>query len=121
MANRLQNFIFNNDNRSHLIKIGADIYVDTKNTLSFYTTQNWFQGDGNGLTVVIENGNIRSNSPNIQLQENQTGAYNLNYTRAFEKEGHNIEFEATYSDTNSFEDAENKDLTKSPSDTDFKF
>lgn len=119
-ANRLQNFIFNNDNRSHLIKIGADIYVDTKNTLSFYTTQNWFQGDGNGLTVVIENGNIRSNSPNIQLQENQTGAYNLNYTRAFEKEGHNIEFEATYSDTNSFEDAENKDLTKSPSDTDFK-
>ena len=119
-ANRLQNFIFNNDNRSHLIKIGADIYVDTKNKLSFYTTQNWFQGDGNGLTVVIENGNIRSNSPNIQLQENQTGAYNLNYTRAFEKEGHNIEFEATYSDTNSFEDAENKDLTKSPSDTDFK-
>lgn len=119
-ANRLQNFIFNNDNRSHLIKIGADIYVDTKNTLSFYTTQNWFQGDGNGLTVVIENENIRSNSPNIQLQENQTGAYNLNYTRAFEKEGHNIEFEATYSDTNSFEDAENKDLTKNPSDTDFK-
>ncbi len=119
-ANRLQDFIFNNDNRSHLVKIGADIYVDTKNTLSFYTTQNWFQGDGSGLTVVTENGNIRSNSPNVQLQENQTGAYNINYSRAFEKEGHNIEFEATYSDTDSSEDAENKDLIKNPSDTDFK-
>jgi len=119
-ANRLQNFVFKNNNQSHLVKVGADIFLDTKNTLSFYTTQNWFNGDGRGLTIVTENGNIRSNSPNVQLQNNQTGAYNVNYTREFEKEGHNIEFEATYSDTNSPEDAENKDLTTSPTDIDFK-
>ena len=119
-ANRLQNFVFKNDNQSHLIKVGADIYLDKKNSLSFYTTQNWFNGDGRGLTVVTENGNIRSNSPNFQLKNNQTGAYNVNYKREFEKDGHNIELEATYSGTNSPEDAENKDLTKNPIDNDFK-
>tara|TARA_B110000114_G_C14980064_1_gene352086 strand:+ start:111 stop:965 length:855 start_codon:yes stop_codon:yes gene_type:complete len=88
--------------------------------LSFYTTQSWFNGDGGGLTLVTENGNIRSNSPIVQLQNNQTGAYNVNYTREFEKEGHNIEFEATYSDTSSLEDVEKKDVTKNPTDNDFK-
>ncbi|QTD37130.1 TonB-dependent receptor [Polaribacter batillariae] len=117
---RLQDFIFQNDNQSHLIKAGADIYLDKKNTLSFYTTQNWFDGDGNGRTLVTENGTIVSKAPNVQLQNNQTGAYNVNYKREFEKEGHNIEFEATYSNTRAPEDAENKDVTKNPNDVDFK-
>ncbi|WP_299668674.1 outer membrane beta-barrel family protein [uncultured Polaribacter sp.] len=120
-ANRLQDFIFRNDNQSHLVKAGADIYLNDKNTLSFYTTQNWFDGDGKGRTLVTENGTIVSNAPNIQLQENQTGAYNANFKREFDKEGHNLELEATYSNTKSPEDAENKDLTKDPSDDeDFK-
>lgn len=119
-ANRLQDFIFKNDNQSHLIKLGADIYLNDKNTLSFYTTQNWFDGDGNGRTLVTDNGSITSNARNEQLQENKTGAYNVNYKHDFDKEGHNIEFEATYSDTNSPEDAENKGLTRVPTDFDYK-
>ena len=35
----LQDFIFVNNNNSNLIKFGADVYLNDKNTLSFYTTQ----------------------------------------------------------------------------------
>lgn len=119
-ANRLQDFIFKNNNKSNLIKLGADIYLNKKNTLSFYTTQNWFTGDGDGRTIVSQNRTILANSPSIQLQENQTEAYNINYKREFEKEGHNIEFEATYSNTESPEDAENKNLLTNANDISYK-
>jgi outer membrane receptor protein involved in Fe transport len=119
-ANRKQDFIFQNDNQSHLVKLGADIYLNKKNTISFYTTQNVFSGDGKGKTAVTNNGAITSLAPNIQLQENKTGTYNVNYKLDFKKKGHNLEFETTYSDTKSPEDAENKDITKNTSDVDFK-
>jgi outer membrane receptor protein involved in Fe transport len=119
-ANRLQDFVFKNNNKSHLVKLGADIYLNEKNTLSFYTTQNWFTGGGDGRTIISQNGTILANSPAIQLQENQTGAYNINYKREFKKEGHNIEFEATYSNTESPEDAENKNLLSNTNDADYK-
>ena len=34
-ANRLQNFIFKNNNQSHLVKVGADIYLDKKKLCLF--------------------------------------------------------------------------------------
>ena len=105
-----QDFQFINDNQSHLVKIGADIYLNDKNTLSLYTTKNWFNGDGNGRTLVNTADNVLiSNARNIQLKENKSNTYNLNYKLDFEKEGHNLEFEATYSTTDSPEDAENTD------------
>jgi outer membrane receptor protein involved in Fe transport len=119
-ANRLQDFVFNNDNKSNLLKIGADIYLNNKNTLSFYTTQNWFTGGGNGRTIISQNGTVLANSPAIQLQENETKDYNVNYKREFEKEGHNLEFEATFSNTKSPEDAENKNLLSDISDANYK-
>ncbi|WP_339662389.1 TonB-dependent receptor [uncultured Polaribacter sp.] len=119
-VNRNQNFIFNNDNTSNLLKLGADIYLNDKNTLSFYTTQNWFNGGGNGSTIITENNTIIANSPNFQNQENKTGAYNINYKREFEKEGHNLEFEATYSDTSSPEDAGNYNLLSDNTDANYK-
>ncbi|ARV07785.1 TonB-dependent receptor [Polaribacter sp. SA4-10] len=106
----LQDFQFINDNQSHLVKVGADIYLNKKNTLSFYTTQNFFDGNGSGSTLVTENNVLTANAQNIQLQENTTGTYNVNYKVEFEKEGHNLEFEATYSNTDSPEDAMNSDL-----------
>ncbi|AUC85040.1 TonB-dependent receptor [Polaribacter sp. ALD11] len=116
-----QNFRFINDNQSHLVKIGADIYLNDKNTLSLYTTKNWFNGDGNGRTLVnTANDVLISNARNVQLQENKSNTYNLNYKIDFEKEGHNLEFEATYSTTDSPEDAENTDVIKKPSEDDFK-
>jgi outer membrane receptor protein involved in Fe transport len=106
-----QDFVINDDNQSHLVKLGADIYLNDKNTFSFYTTQNWFNGDGKGSTMVTNNSNILTSSArNLQLQKSITGTYNVNYKHDFKKEGHNLEFEATYSKTNSPEDAVNTDI-----------
>ena len=109
-ANILQNFIFANDNQSHLAKIGADIYINDKNTLSLYTTQNWFTNDGAGKVIITENNNLFSNARNFQYIKNHTGTYNINYTLDFKKEGHNLELEATYSETDAPEDANNNDF-----------
>jgi outer membrane receptor protein involved in Fe transport len=119
-ANILQDFQFINDNKSHLVKVGADIYLNDKNTLSFYTTQNFYDGDGSGRTLITQNNVLTSNANNIQLQENTTGTYNVNYKVDFEKEGHNLELEATYSNTDSPEDAMNSDLI-SPNDMELNY
>ena len=100
----LQEFKFINENQSHLVKFGADFYLNDKNTLSFYTTQNWFDGLASGRSRISDtNGNLLINAPNTQDNTSPTGTYNLNYKIDFKKEGHNLELEATYSNT----DAEN--------------
>ena len=100
----LQEFKFINENQSHLVKFGADFYLNDKNTLSFYTTQNWFDGFASGRSRISDtNGNLLINAPNTQDNTSPTGTYNLNYKIDFKKEGHNLELEATYSNT----DAEN--------------
>ena len=119
-SNILQNFKFVNKNESHLLKFGADIYLNDKNTLSFYTTQNRFTGGGNGAAKITQNGALISNAPSIQDQKNKTGTYNINYKVDFEKEGHNLEFEGTYSKTDNPEDAMNSDLTRTVADQDYK-
>ncbi|WP_435254586.1 TonB-dependent receptor domain-containing protein [Tenacibaculum sp. A30] len=93
-----QDFVFTNDNESHLFKIGADIYLDDKNTLSLYTTQNWFTSDASGRAIITDNnGDLTEHSPNTQNNESHNQAYNVNYKHDFAKEGHTIEFEANYS------------------------
>jgi outer membrane receptor protein involved in Fe transport len=112
-----QDFIFVNDNQSHLLKLGADIYINDKNTLSFYTTQNWFDGFVSGssrITDLMNNGNLLIDAPNSQDLSFPTETYNLNYKIDFDKKGHNLELEATYSNTNgdNFQDnADNLDPT----------
>jgi outer membrane receptor protein involved in Fe transport len=110
-----QDFIFVNDNQNHLLKLGADIYLNDKNTLSFYTTQNISKSDGVGNTKITENNMLTSNALNSQLQDSNTGTYNVNYKIEFEKEGHNLEFEATYSRTDAPEDAINSDTVNTTS------
>ncbi|REH52479.1 outer membrane receptor protein involved in Fe transport [Tenacibaculum gallaicum] len=96
-----QDFIFTNDNESHLFKIGADIYLDDKNTLSLYTTQNWFDSNASGRAIITDNnGDLIEHSPNTQTSESHNQAYNVNYKHDFDKEGHSIEFEANYSKNN---------------------
>ena len=93
-----QDFIFVNDNKSHLFKFGADIYLDDKNTLSVYTTQNWFDSNASGRArITLSNGALFENSPNTQTSDSKNQTYNLNYKHDFDKKGHNIEFEATFS------------------------
>jgi len=105
-----QDFIFVNDNVSNLVKLGADIYLNDKNTLSIYTTQNWFEGLASGSSVISDNnGNVLIDAPNAQENSFPTGTYNLNYKIDFAKKGHNLEFEATYSNTNGENFLDNRD------------
>lgn len=97
-----QDFTFVSDNVSNLLKVGADIYLNKKNTLSFYTTQNWFDGFTSGTSKITDNNNnLLVDAPNTQDNNSPTGTYNVNYKVDFAKKGHNLELEATYSNTNS--------------------
>ncbi|RUT78281.1 TonB-dependent receptor domain-containing protein [Ancylomarina longa] len=106
----LQDFEFNSDNNSQLLKVGADIYLNKKNTLSFYTTQNFHDGLMNGTTKIYR-GDVLDNESLFRSEtDNTTGTYNMDYKIDFEKEGHSLEFEATYSESDSPEDATNTEL-----------
>ena len=116
-----QDFIFVNDNTSNLLKIGADIYINKKNTLSFYTTQNWFESLASGRALIFDNNdNILINAPNRQENNSPTGTYNLNYKLDFEKEGHNLELEATYANTDGTNFLDNLNTVQSASDFDYR-
>lgn len=106
----LQEFQFDSDNNSQLLKVGADIYLNKKNTLSFYTTQNFHDGLTDGTTKIFRANSLDNDSRLRSDNKNVTGTYNLNYKIDFEKEGHNIEFETTYSRSDSPEDAIGKQL-----------
>tara|TARA_R110001632_G_scaffold74746_2_gene170695 strand:- start:389 stop:2821 length:2433 start_codon:yes stop_codon:yes gene_type:complete len=114
-----QDFKFINDNESHLIKFGADIYLNDKNTLSFYTNQNFSNAFASGRTLVSQGGVDIINAPNTQDNESPTGVYNMNYKVDFAKEGHNLEVEATYSETNDTRFLTNRNLLQTASDIDF--
>lgn len=106
----LQEFVFTNGNQADLLKIGADIYLNEKNTLSLYTTQNWSSNTANGSAVITANGTVVNNSPNTQASDSKNAAYNLNYRTDFDKKGHNLEFELTYSKNKAPQDLVNNDL-----------
>lgn len=117
----LQDFIFVNNNNSNLIKFGADVYLNDKNTLSFYTTQNWFDGLARGRALISdENGNALINAPNTQNNNIPTGTYNVNYKIDFAKKGHNLEFEATYSNTNGENLLDNRNTLQNSGDFDYQ-
>ncbi len=103
-----QEFAFFNDNTSHLVKLGADIYLNKKNTLSFYTTQNFSDGIGTGSTKVYDTaGTLIIDSPFTSISDgSKSSAYNFNYKLDFAKKGHNIEIETTYSSSNTPEDSD---------------
>ncbi|WP_442266031.1 TonB-dependent receptor domain-containing protein [Tenacibaculum sp. ZS6-P6] len=117
----LQDFLFKNNNESHLFKIGADIYIDDKNTFSLYTTQNWAETIGNGRVLITDNTNsLINNSPNIQNSDSHNQTYNINYKHDFNDKGHNIEFETTYSLNNNPQFLDNSDLLLNSTDRDYR-
>ncbi len=117
-----QDFTFVNGRDAHLLKLGADLYLDEKNTLSIYTTQNWFENTGNGDVLITDEiaNELTSDATNFQNIENHTQTYNLNYTHDFKKEGHNIEFETTYTHSDAPENALNTDAMLAPDDLGFR-
>jgi outer membrane receptor protein involved in Fe transport len=93
-----QFFNFNDDRESHIVKLGLDVYVNDKNTLSMFTslnpaddgtlgtTKTFFQKDPslNDYQIFDANGN------------NHSAQYNVNYKHDFAKEGSNIELEVDH-------------------------
>jgi len=102
-------FDFGNDNTSHLIKAGVDYFINDKNTLSFYTTQNLFYGDSFGGTIVTFNDFALAEENIIQSNDSETDShsqtYNLDYKIDFGKKGQNLEVEVNYNTTGAPEDA----------------
>ncbi|VXB52085.1 TonB-dependent receptor [Flavobacterium sp. 9AF] len=98
-----QDFDFNNKNTSHLFKVGVDYFLNDNNTLSFYTTQNLFYGDGIGKTDV--NYENPATADILQLfnskTDNTSQTYNFDYKHNFKKEGENIELEVNYNTNDS--------------------
>lgn len=97
--NSEQFFDFSNNNKSHLYKIGMDFYINDKNTVSFFTNQNIFDGKGFGDNSAIYYDDPSRNNYQIfnNINTNQSGQYNFDYKLDFTKEGHNIELEVDYS------------------------
>ena len=96
--NTEQFFDFNNNNKSTLFKAGIDFYLNEKNTISFFTNQNIFDGKNIGNTSVVYYNNTSRNSGQINNTEssNWSQQYNFDYKLDFTKEGHNIELEVDY-------------------------
>ncbi|UII76570.1 TonB-dependent receptor family protein [Flagellimonas sp. HMM57] len=105
--NSLQAFDFFNNNKSHLYKVGFDFYLNDKNTISVFTNQNIFDGNGEGITDVTYNTDLSRNVTQIftDVNENQSEQYNFDYKHDFKKEGHNIELEIDHNRFNSDQDA----------------
>lgn len=97
--NSIQNFLFLSNSTSHLLKIGADIYLNDKNTFSFYTIQNKSDDIFNGNTLVTFNNVLDSDSPMLVESTSDSQTYNFNYTIDFDKKGHNLELEANFSNS----------------------
>lgn len=98
----------NGSKRSHLLKAGADFYLNEFNTISVYTTQNIFTGYDIKNTNIYFEDVLDSENVRELDSENYSGSYNLNYKKDFVKKGHNIEFEASHSMTNKLSDGDYK-------------
>lgn len=106
--NSRQNFDFFNNNKSHLYKLGVDFYLNDKNTLSFFTNQNIFDGMGDGRTRVSYLNNPSRNVTQLFFDDsnNRSEQYNFDYKLDFNKEGHNIELEVDHNQFESEQDAD---------------
>lgn len=97
-----------NDNESYLYKIGMDYFIDDHNTISIYTNQNSFDGNGNVNTNInYGNGSLIQNifQKSQYKGPSKTGTYNLAYKHIFKKEGHTLDFEGNYSDSKETQNA----------------
>ena len=105
-----------NENDGFLGKFGLDYYIDDRNTISAYTNQNYFTGDGTVDTDIRYP--MGSEYPNIFQastydSDNRNNTYNLAFKHKFEKEGHTLDFEGNFNDTKDTQDATFNTITGS--------
>jgi outer membrane receptor protein involved in Fe transport len=104
--NSRQLFNIVNDNEGYLGKFGLDFYINDRNTISFYTNQNYGGGDGLvDLAINYPDGNgTNTNQISSFYSGNHNDTYNLAYKHKFEKEGHTLDFEGNYNDAHGTQD-----------------
>ncbi|TXG35665.1 TonB-dependent receptor domain-containing protein [Seonamhaeicola maritimus] len=93
--NSYQAIDLQDNNKSHLYKVGVDFYFNDKNTISFFTNQNTFDGKNDATSEFVFNDLIGNDQKQItkSYSENSSGQYNFNYKLDFNKSGQNIELE----------------------------
>ncbi|SFD31621.1 outer membrane beta-barrel family protein [Algibacter pectinivorans] len=100
--NSMQNFKFLNSGTSHLYKVGVDFYVNDKNTLSFFTNQNIYNGNNSGSAIINYPSLTQSQLFN-NTSGNNSGQYNLAYKHEFTDENETLDIEIDYNDFESDE------------------
>ncbi|OEK08774.1 TonB-dependent receptor [Flavivirga aquatica] len=95
-----QNFKFNNNNKSHLYKVGVDFYLNDNNTISFFTNQNIFNGKNFSNTHINSSNNISQNQLFNNESNNNSGQYNLAYKHKFSNEDETLDVEIDHNDFN---------------------
>ena len=98
-----QDFNFESKYANHILKVGADVYINDKHTFSVYTTQN--KSDDSQVSTTLITGAIESNSPSYNDNTGDSKAYDFNYTIDFNEEGEKLEIEANLSTYDRIEDA----------------
>ena len=111
------------NNKSYLYKLGVDFYLNEKNTLSFFTNQNYFDGLTDVDTDVDYPDDPLRNLRQVLIsdQTNHSQQYNFDYKILFGKEGQSLELEVDHNIFESEEEA-NFDLSGAypiPDYTDF--
>ncbi|MFK7748255.1 MAG: TonB-dependent receptor [Kordia sp.] len=96
--NSAQIFDVLDNQKTHLFKVGLDIYLNDKNTISFFTNQNLSDSRNEGLTSIIFNDNTAFNNSQdfLAMNDNLASQYNFNYKYDINDEGENIELEVDY-------------------------
>lgn len=97
--NSSQSFDIVNNNKNHAFKVGFDVYLNDKNTVSFYTNQNFSDGIG-----TVANTIDYPNQPSLFQTDAYSGndksqVYNLAYKKLFSKSGQTLDFEMNYNRT----------------------
>ena len=88
-----------NDDKSQLFKIGMDFYLNDKNTISVYTNQNFFSGNGVvDVNIMYPDAGRNLFQHSNYLSDNRNGAYNLAYKKLFKTDGETLDVEINYSE-----------------------
>ncbi len=89
---------FLDNSKSNLVKVGLDYYLNEKNTISFFTNQNFYDGSGVGSSTVsyLDQPSLNQKQLFYFDNENISSQYNFDYKLTFEKTDHSLELEADY-------------------------
>lgn len=93
-----QFFDFLDKRQNHQYKVGVDVYLNDKNTISIFTNQNVTDNSTIGRTTAIFYQDPSALQDQIlnNVGDNTSQQYNFDYKLDFAKDGHNIELEVDH-------------------------